>query len=365
MKKIIAFIITSLSLLPNVLAEEIIWSDKKLEDYKVVEEEKRYKFYKEEKEGEYIKKGEEDKRYTNIDENNTKISDKVEYTDTCSNDSSVLEEYQEVYPYLVIPKAKSLSFQISNKDLNIAKLDIYDKEEKISYEIDKCSNCSGLNIKANSYIKFIFDEEHLVGDLKIVLTTVDNAEVSFYIYFNDKNDYLIKNGSINTKNKEYKVKDYNYSISNFKDINYSLEKPELSHSIYPLDKTKKCTRRDIMTYRYNIVKNYYSEEYYAYIDDTSYIKDEEDYKVYYKYIIEDPKDLEEIKSQIENTDTKLLNNKIEEHNITPVDTGYKKNINSKDTIKIIIVIISFITLAVLPLLIKTIYKRKFSQKMSM
>ena len=38
MKKIIAFIITSLSLLPNVLAEEIIWSDKKLEDYKVVEE---------------------------------------------------------------------------------------------------------------------------------------------------------------------------------------------------------------------------------------------------------------------------------------------------------------------------------------
>ena len=78
-----------------------------------------------------------------------------------------------------------------------------------------------------------------------------------------------------------------------------------------------------------------------------------------KYIIEDPKDLEEIKSQIENTDTKLLNNKIEEHNITPVDTGYKKNINSKDTIKIIIVIISFITLAVLPLLIKTIYKRKF------
>lgn len=165
MKKTIAFIIISLSLLPNVLAEEIIWSDKKLEDYKVVEEEKRYKFYKEEKKGEYIKKGEEDKRYTNIDENNTKISDKVEYTDTCSNDSNVLEEYQEVYPYLVIPKAKSVSFQISNKDLNIAKLDIYDKDEKISYEIEKCSNCSGLNIKANSYIKFIFDEEHLVGDL--------------------------------------------------------------------------------------------------------------------------------------------------------------------------------------------------------
>ena len=98
-----------------------------------------------------------------------------------------------------------------------------------------------------------------------------------------------------------------------------------------------------MTYYYNINKVYYDDNYYTNID--GYIKDINDYKVYYRYLINDNKNefkdnsnyvnnndfTNEDNSITENTNEDILND--EEQNIDSIETIISETANKSDTEK--------------------------------
>lgn len=348
MKKIITILISILIFTPNVLAEEFFWSDKKIANLEQISEEKRFKFYKEEKEGEYIRKGEKDDRYQYEDDNDLKYVSISDYKDNCLERENVKIEYKNVYAYKIIPKAKYLYLDNIIKELYIKKIEIYNGNEKINFDLAECKNCDNLNIKPNGYMLIEFDEEQVVGNLKINIETTNDELLGYYGYFYSQDMIFIKNIAFNTTKSNYTLDNYNYMIANFKDTYYSEEVINKDHINYPLGKKQMCIEKEARTFRYNILKKYYDDNYYVNLEDNSYIKDDKDYITFYKYSIE------------ENTE-KIENDNYEEYYVEekPVDTGYNGNKKNEYHLKIAIIC------SVLFSIIFILKKNKIKKKMSM
>lgn len=346
MRKILITITALMIFTPKVFALDYFWSDKKLDDYELISTEERFKFYKEEKEGKYIDKREVSQEYAFEDINDIKYEKIGDYQDSCTESNYTYIEYKTVYPYKLIPKGKYFSLNNIAKDLELKNLEIYCSDEKINYDVVKCTNCNSNIIRAGGSILLSLDKEVVVGRTNLNIESSGQTNFSYYGYFYDNNMTLIKNIHLFTSKNNYLVDDYNYIYDNFQDIYYQDEEVEKDHIKYPLEKKEMCQVNNILTFRYNIVKKYYDDNYYKDLGDKAYIKDKNSTKIFYKYLKKENNNPiineEDYSDSIETAST------IEEY---PANTGYQKPKYKSIKSILYIFIISIIT-------IYTIFKLK-------
>ncbi len=324
MKKILLVVLLIITI-SKVKADEYFWSSEKLDDYKAVEEEKRYRFYREEKEGEYLKKG-GSSLYEHEDLEDVIYKDLGDFQDSCTESDTVIVETKKVYPYKKIPKAKYM--QISNipRELKIKKIDIYSSDEKISYDITRCNKCNDMTISAGGDMELTFDVPQVVGYLKLNIEVDGSDNFAYYTHFQSENRINLISNKLLSSKTEFKIDSYNYLYNNLKEVYYSEEPISRDYLNYPLEEKEMCKEKEVQTYHYNINKVYYDDNYYVSVEDSTYQKDEDDYKVFYKYLSIDKSTEEKYEYQVDRvapkkeSDKKNYVQQIEEH---PVATGYQ------------------------------------------
>ena len=315
MKKIMLILSTLILFINSVKAEEysdwVEWLDNSIK-YDDVETETRYRFYKEEIEGEYLTSDTLNKyQYQDIEK--FIYSEFSNWQETCNGENINIEN-KLLYPYkkLIVDTNYIYIDELYN-DINNNNIKIYSNGIEVPYTFEVCENC----VNNYNYIK--------KGE-KIILKLDKNypsKSLTFYIDANSEYPNVTyklkttydKDGTklalvkiANTNLKDFIPNDRWFYLAMESDIMYS-ETPVLEDEntiIYP--SKNMCRYQEKMTYFYNINKVYYDNNYYTNIE--GYIKDTNDYKVYYRYLIKD--DNEEI---IEDSNSTLNNNKVTNTNI--------------------------------------------------
>lgn len=256
------------------------WQETKINDENLIEEvQYRYKWYKEEKIGEYLK--ENTKNYKYIDKDNIKYGEYSTYLKTCPNNEWTEIKYEKLYPYQTLKKIKYLKFNVTYNPIVINNIEIYINNER-TYDYYTTYNGKSTYYN-NSNLEFIFNQEYDASDIKIVLDsdikypyqdivtasyyTIDNKEL-FKTHFRNNKESVIVNPLIEEYTNEIK---YEKSIANIEKIKWA--------KIYILENL--CKYRYKYQYYYNINKQYYDDNYYTNID--GYIKDESNFKIFYRY----------------------------------------------------------------------------------
>jgi len=296
MKKILLFI-SSFMLFVSGIKAEVKYSDWVTEldpniEYEDVIEEKRYRFYKENKIGKYISINNNlESDYEYIDYENFIISD---YSDWVM-ELDLNKEYYEidtssVYPYKKVGDTSYIHLFAFSHDVSFNNIKVYESKEEIEYEFINCENCTD-------------DYENVHKGEKIILKldkTVDTSKISLYLKVNP--DHAYKSYSIGgSSDEDNKYKTFGRVVSINK-INYIPDKIAVAiatkfESMY----SKERIESDIFTtvyepiimhrykeklvFHYNIEREYYDDNYY--VDIPNYIKDEENYKIYYKYLVKE------------------------------------------------------------------------------
>lgn len=354
MKKIIWALALSTCFISNTMAEEYIWTNQKIDNLKPIEEEKRYKYYKESIEGEYIKKGVEDKKYTYEEEKNVKYEYNGKYKEECVDSENTICEYREVYPYQNIYRSRYMKLHTIQNDLNIESINIYQGDKKVDFEIIECLYCDNLKIKKDGYMKIDLKDNYAPRTLKLEIKT-SNSDRFLYLtaFYNtdEKKAFEIASWSNQTN---YTLKDYGFEKSLLSEVKYSTEKVNSDYETYALSPKNMYAEKDIYTYRYNITKTYYDSNYHSFLQDESYIKDENDYVIYYKYLAssinDDNGDYEGNQNNqdnlnnyndIEKDETNFTNDLYEEK---IVNTGLSKDYEKSKITKLVKILLVYISL---------------------
>lgn len=348
MKKVILFISTLVLFINSVNAEEYSNWVESLDDsikYDDVQTETRYRFYKEEIEGEYLISDTLNK-YKYNDINDYIYSEFSDWQEVCEGEYANIEN-KILYPYKkLVVDTNYIQIRGLTKDISFDDIKIYANEEEVSYEIVECDDCT------KSY-NYITSNEKLILKLD---NTYPSMSLSFYIkansnypniiyrietYYDENFEKIgiayVANSNLNT----FKPDERWLYLAMESDIMYS-EVPVVEDTntvIYP--SKNMCRYQEKMTYYYNINKVYYDDNYYTNID--GYIKDTNDYKVYYRYLINDNKEkiednyinnndsINEDKIITENTNDNILSE--EEQNIDIMETIISENTNKSENEK--------------------------------
>lgn len=268
----------------------------------VLEEEKRYKFYKEEKiySDEYYIEGDNPVDYPYISDNYI-ITDYTEFSKNYpENPPNRIIKSRDVYLYKTLKKIRYINIKDiigSNGYLNINEINIKEKDKNIPYTID-CQNCQNINNifdeKLDNYAE-IKNNETIIIDLKDYYN-IENLTLNIYIsdqYGTDttsfKIDSQIKNyidifieTNMYTKNNNSYLLSFNlkdYIKEEFYEEEIYSDKEIDNENYYLVDKYKEYSYQDIKYLYYKINKNYLLD-YYK--EKEGYLKDENDYKIYYK-----------------------------------------------------------------------------------
>ncbi len=252
----------------------------------------RYRFYKEEKEGEYIRKDLES-NYEFTDSNDITYGKYGDYLDECPNYSYLDKYYKIEYCYIeLLPVLYIKIINKSSDDILINNILIYELDSQVDYNIYSCDNCEdNINIKSGSEITILLSKEIYLRDLKINIDTLNKVNYEI-IYSNnpsfDSNSLVAKNTYVEGKT-EY-MYDETYTLyNNYTSLKYDYDINE-DNFIKILSERQVCKSREIKTYRYNIIRKYYDNNYYKDVQELKlaneserklYKKDLNDYKVYY------------------------------------------------------------------------------------
>ena len=337
MKKIILFIVTFILFVNVTNAEEYSEWQQQLDfsiKYKNIETETRYRFYKEEIEGEYLIKDTLDK-YNYENKNKYIYSDFSLWQESCEVDNANIEN-KVVYPYkkLIVDTNYIHIYEFAN-NISFKDIKVFSNGKEIPYTYEVCDNC------VSDYTKITKDEQ--------IILKLDGSyptkSLSFYIEANDGYPNIIYkimttydiDGSkigiakvINSNLKDFVPDSRWYSLATESDIMYSdiLVEEDDNTVIYP--SKNMCRYQQKMTYHYNINKVYYDDNYYTNID--GYIKDINDYKIYYRYLIETDKNTNNDNNinKIDNNEIKQYQKNEEEPNKIEEDKNINKNSNVKN-----------------------------------
>jgi len=359
MKKVLFLILTLLILTYEVKAN--VWQEEKIEGENVITE-TRYRFYKETKTGEYLRKGIVS-NYQYEDQNDIIYTDYSDYQNTCPTDKGYEVEYATKYEYQERLKVKYLKINnISQKNLSIKNLEFKVNDEVINYTYYSCTKCNSdlttinstgvLIIELDTYVNF----ENLIVSLefnnitsKLYYELQYSDDISFSV------DHMIAILTANTLdiNYQYKVNNF-YLYPNYSEVytEYDIEENDLMQNVV---KEKVCKVREVKTYHYNKVKEYYDDNYYKDVSELTLLSNEEkllfekdlnDYKVYYlnttnekedSTIDEEDKQEDEINNNRDNTDNEVkeeitdqVDNKEEENNSNSPITEEDKQENEID-----------------------------------
>lgn len=286
MRKIVIFLWAIMMLPVGVKAEDVVnWQEKdeNMQDDAIVEN--RYRFYKEEKEGEYLQNFDElESKYQYKDSNDIKYLEYGSWQSTCDVDSNIfmvedkqLDSYQKVLP------TRFMILSDFSKDSKIKNIYIYNDDELVDYQFLSCPNCVDnlLDIDKNKILKIYYDKFIEVDSLKVEIEFEDSDIEYLLTFSNDANMNKISlQKEVSSNDIEFIFDKSWLDNSTYGEIFYEVVPIEVNDFIKYLGKISMCRYRKYLVYNYNLNKVYYDNNYYTDVD--GYIKDENDYKIYYK-----------------------------------------------------------------------------------
>jgi len=240
---------------------------------------KMYRFYKEEMIGEYININEE-KKYPYVEEDNLKYLDYSEYKDVCDKNKDI--KYTEFYPYRELKTVKYVKVYNNSRSINISNIKIFDDKKEIDYEIIDSLFYLSNNLNTNGFIVLKLNSDISYDKFNIIIGSSDYSRLICFKVYNNLEKELADVATLTNGNNKLTID--NIPLSNYGDIIYSEKKISKTDTNLIYDSITKCQERDIQIYNYDIVRKYY-DGYHE--DVTGYIKDEEDYKMYYRYVLDD------------------------------------------------------------------------------
>lgn len=285
MKKKLLIFVAILLLQITVVDADIIWSDTKREDLKLLEEEVRYKFYKEIIDGEYVLKGKENAKYEYEDVNDVIYSEYGDLKDVCGNDLHIDAKKVTVYPYRKIERTRYMEIYNIKEDLIINDIKVFNDDDEIEFQVKECLDCSENKILESGKITIDLGEEFVTKKLKVILDTdTISGNLLFYkLKLVNNNGKTATDINVNTNTSVYYVENFWIDPKYLSPVNYSLSEVALDDETEILEKKDMCQEREIFTYRFNKVKIYYDNDYHTFVNDPDYIKSLEESKVFYKY----------------------------------------------------------------------------------
>lgn len=279
----------------NVLGDGL-WQEEKIEGNNV-EVEYRYRFYKDKKVGTYIRIDLESD-YEYIDENDKRTGVYTSYQTECDSNYYQEVDYATRYYYKeIIPVKYVKIINTSNEDLKIDSIVIYNLNDKLNNKIFDYKNADidNLVIKSGGYIVYWMAMDVTLKQFGIEVNVL-NDDISYDLVFsNDKtfsDDKIVASVDGSSSHNIYRY-DNSFNLSNNYGEVYFTSKPINYDFVKLIEVVEVCRTRNIYTYRYNIEKEYYDDNYYVSVDDilglsykdkSLYKKDLEDYKIFYRYV---------------------------------------------------------------------------------
>lgn len=257
------------------------------------EEVKKYKFYKEEKVGEYLLKG-YNPQYTHIDYNNIKYGEYGSYLDQCTDDSKdILNTY--LYPYQNLKEIKYVKVYNNSRKININSIKILNQDKEVTYQNLQINGYFNNYLNTGGYILIKLNSPVPYANFNIIISSTDYSKIISYKLYYTLENYLLDLTTITNSNNN-QISLNNIPKEHYDNVSYSEKPVEKTSQNLIYKKVFKCRMRNVYYYHYNIEKKYLTG-YYENIK--GYIKDEENYKIYYRYLI-NSNVIENLKKEIEN-----------------------------------------------------------------
>lgn len=297
MKKVI--LVLAIILLPQLVkAEEYEWVEDELTGENVVME-NRYRFYFENRYGEYVKVGQASS-FQYEDKNDIKYGNYSDWTTTCPVKEGYDIEYGTEYNWQEIKPAHYITIvNTGDETINIKEIRTFNIDTEIDYYNCSCSNCTGFNeIRSGGSLNIRLAMSVYVKNIGLYLEVNDNTNfnIIYSANYTIDTDSAVASVKGNSTQKEYRYNKDDYTIfNNYTQtyISYQKDEDEFTKIISTKDV---CRYKEIMTYRYNIEKIYYDDNYYKsnselfdleISDRELFVKDLTDYKTYYRYMSEE------------------------------------------------------------------------------
>lgn len=348
MKKLFLILVNILLFTNNVYANE--WSSEKLEGNNV-EVEYRYRFFKEKEEGKYVNL-KESVNYDFRDLDNYIYSDYSDYKNSCKNNDEYVIEYQKKYEYQKLIPVKYIKIRNDDTEdlLKISNYKIHNNMFVSKSKLHDCSNCTtdGNNyiISPGGHMTIETDNEIELNKLDLEFSFEGEKHVNFALIYSKSDDFsksnLVSYLNTSTLISKYHVNEGYLVYSNYDNKVYTDYDIVQDKYIKVLSKEEVCRYKEKLVYSYNIIREYYDDNYYKDVseltnvnEEDNYIKDLEDYKIYYRYI-------EDTKNNIDNNNTNNIDS-----DLKLVKTGIYDKKNSCNYPLIFIIILSLLTLFIL------------------
>jgi len=167
----------------------------------------------------------------------------------------------------------------------------YDNNIKIYYD-NKLINFMIIS-NENNQLKINLKKQYMCDKLLFYIENDAEYTISLYLDLNFETEILSKK----LENEKISNPDSTWITENTKFITYTTYE-NLSESIFNklIKETTICSYKEKYVYKYNVTKEYYDDNYHSHVD--GYIKDINDYKIYYNY--------EPIVNTVEITKEKLI-----------------------------------------------------------
>ncbi len=264
---------------------------------------KKYRYYKEDVVGEYVLK-DSDYKYTNIDNNNIKYGEYSEIKDLCDTNKDV--KYITIYPYKKVKSIRYVKVYNRSKALNISNISVYSKDKKIGYKVINSDKYNDYIMDINGYVYIMLDTDIEYQDFNII---INSSEYSKIIHFNTytSEEIELNNMTILVNGQDNRLPLDNFTSNFYTNMLYS-SMPIQEDNVYIIySSINKCIERDIYVYNYDIIRNYL-DGYYLFYD--GYIKDDTDYKTYYRYVL-DSEYIDNINNKLNNINKNIISNNID------------------------------------------------------
>lgn len=312
-KLIILFLIIILS--PNLVSAEetknnISEETNISEELKEIttEVEIRYKWYKEIIEGDYYPLKEKNEDYI-IDAEKMKFGTLTDWNEKYCNLSNqyYMKEYDFVNIYQKVDNARFVKLERFTYNDNVK---IYYNNKEIDYKITYVDE---------NTIHINLEKEYMVDNLTFYIPNASDYEISLY-----KDQYLSKAFlSKNIENEDLLIPDETWINSlTYYLKNYTIDTLRETGLTKKIGQTQTCRAQEIYVYKYKITKEYYDDNYHLNVD--GYIRDINDYKIFYKEkvitnIVEKP-----ITNIVEITKEKIVKEPKLEYIYIPIENEIKK-----------------------------------------
>ena len=255
-----------------------------------VDVEKRYRWYKEVRDGDYVKVGDDGYQY--VDYSNYTLTDFSDWDNGIidSNDDKIVETRTKYRAKKVKPINKFLigQFDVNGGSTNVSSIKIYYEDSEIDYNILYLDKKTDIGVSENLFLYIELGDYYYLSDLTVEITSTEFDRVnSFSVYALRSTDidyvddiYYIYEFSGNDNNV------LKLSSSDFVMRNPSYEEEVILDNIGDtayydvVDIINEYRYQDKLYYSYNI-KREYVDGYYKNLD--GYLRDDNDYKLYYRY----------------------------------------------------------------------------------